>query len=76
MSVERINIRVRPNAPQNTITELDDGTLQVRLTTSPVDGKANEALIKRLSKYLGVAQRDITIVRGQRSKNKVIEVIR
>ena len=44
--------------------------LRIRLQALPVKGRANEALIKWLAKELGVAQRDITLVRGASSRQK------
>jgi uncharacterized protein YggU (UPF0235/DUF167 family) len=50
------------------------GALLVRVTAAPVDGAANEAIARVLSKRLGVAVRAIRIVGGQTSKSKVVEI--
>lgn len=47
---------------------------QVRLTASPVDGEANEQLIKILSEYFSVAKSNISIRKGKTGKKKIIEV--
>jgi len=44
-----LHIKVVPRASKNEIQGLHDGALKIRLTTPPVDGKANQALIKFLS---------------------------
>ena len=68
-------MRVLPRAKRNEIVELlSDGTLKVRLTAPPVGGKANQALIKFLSKLLGVAKSKIEIRSGATSRNKLISV--
>ena len=68
-------IRVTPNAKRNEISEfLDDGTIRIRLTAPPVDGKANSALIEFLSKVLGVKRSDIEIIAGETSRNKLVSV--
>ena len=54
---------------------LEDGTLKVRLTTAPVDGKANAALVKILAEHFNVAPSQVEIVRGHRSKTKVVQII-
>ena len=46
----------------------------VRLQAPPVEGAANEALVKFLSKRLGLRPADITITAGERSRDKVLEI--
>ncbi len=45
-------VKVKPNSQQQKIEELADGSLNVHLKSPPVDGKANEELIKLLAKNL------------------------
>jgi len=75
-----VSIHVMPNAPQTKVDGLygEEGqqALRVRLHALPMDGKANEALVKWLAKELGVAQRDITLVRGQTSQRKQLRIDR
>jgi len=49
--------------------------LKVRLTAPPVDGAANEALVALLAERLGVPKRQVVIVRGATSRQKVVEVV-
>jgi len=51
-----------------------DGQLRARVTARPVDGAANEALIRLLAAELGVARGRITIVRGATARVKVVEI--
>jgi uncharacterized protein (TIGR00251 family) len=68
-------IRVTPGAKRNEIDGfLEDGTIRVRLTAPPVEGKANTALIEFLSKVLGVRRSDIEIVAGETSRNKLVSI--
>lgn len=73
-----LTVHVTPNAPKTRVDGLYEEpgqeALRVRLQALPVDGKANEALVKWLSKELGVAQRDITLVRGQTSRHKQLRL--
>jgi uncharacterized protein len=74
-----IAIRLTPKASSNRIGEartLPDGTeqLAVYVTAVPESGKANEAMIRLLSKHLNVAPSRITVIRGATSRNKIIEI--
>ena len=48
--------------------------MRVRLAAPPVDGKANQRLIRLLAKRLGVRQVDVAIIHGLSSREKVIEI--
>jgi uncharacterized protein len=68
-----ITVRVIPRSSKNTL-EWEQGTLKARLTATPVDGAANEALIALLAERLGVPKRSISIVRGTTGRQKVVEI--
>ena len=67
-------VRVSPRAKRNAIGGEHDGLLKIGLTAPPVDGAANAALIKLLSKTLGVSKSSVTIVSGQSSRTKRVRV--
>lgn len=67
-------IRVQPRASRSEVVGELDGALKVRLAAPPVDGEANEELIRFLAKLFGVSRRQISILSGQTSKNKLIRV--
>ena len=69
-----LNIRVQPGASKNMITGYTSGVLNIKITTRPEKGKANESLIKYLSKLLGVAKSNISIQKGITSRNKLIVI--
>lgn len=69
----RLNIKVIPNAKQNKIVE-EVGRFKVYLTAPPVGGKANKALIEFLAEHFGVKKNQIKIVRGEKSREKVVVV--
>ncbi len=71
----RISVQVVPRSSQNTVIPLGGDLFKVKLTAVPVDGKANETLIKLLSEYFGVSKSKIQIVKGERGKKKVVEII-
>lgn len=68
-----MNIRVIPNAKKNDISE-DEGRIKVRVKAPAVGGKANKALIQLLAEFFKVSKKDIRIVRGEKSREKVIEI--
>jgi uncharacterized protein (TIGR00251 family) len=66
---------VTPHASKNEIVEvLSDGTIKIRLTAPPVDGKANDALLKFLAKILKVPITSIDILAGAGGRDKLISV--
>jgi len=70
----RFEVRVAPRASRNRVLGVQEGALKVALTAPPVDGAANEALKKLLSKMLGVSKSNVEIVRGDRARVKVLRV--
>jgi uncharacterized protein (TIGR00251 family) len=68
------DVRVAPRASRDAIAGEHAGALKVSLTAPPVDGKANAALAALLAEALGVAVRDVRIVRGETGRNKRVEV--
>ncbi|MFH1029737.1 MAG: DUF167 domain-containing protein [bacterium] len=69
-----LNIKVIPRAKKNEVIKIDEGHYRARLTAAPVNGKANEALIKVLSEYFGVSKSAVVIVRGEKGREKAIEI--
>ena len=67
----RIEVKVIPYASKNELIKTETG-YTARIASAPVDGKANEALIALLSNKLGVAKKDIEIIKGITSRNKII----
>ncbi|EKD43109.1 MAG: hypothetical protein ACD_72C00454G0001 [uncultured bacterium] len=74
--MSKIKIRVLPRSSKNEVVgEMADGTLKVKLTAPPVDGKANDALIKLLADHFDITKSKIKIATGATSKNKTIEIL-
>ena len=69
-------VRVTPRASRNEIVELlEDGTVKVRLATSPADDEANAALLDFLAEILGVPRSKLDIVAGVIGRDKLISVV-
>ncbi|NDJ24160.1 hypothetical protein GS682_21425 [Nostoc sp. B(2019)] len=67
-------VKVKPNSKQQKIEEQPDGSLIVYLKSPPVDGKANEELIKLLAEKFDVSKSYIKIKTGLSSRQKLIEI--
>lgn len=68
-----LQIKVIPGARKNLYKE-DQGMIKVYLTTPPVDGRANEALCGFLADYFHVRASSVEIIKGLKSRNKVINI--
>jgi uncharacterized protein (TIGR00251 family) len=69
-----IAVRVQPRAGRDEIAGERGGALVVRLTAPPAEGRANEALCRLLARRLGVGRTRVTLVRGHRSRDKVVRI--
>ncbi|MBR3169608.1 DUF167 domain-containing protein [Candidatus Saccharibacteria bacterium] len=69
----KIQVTVKPGAKNEKIVTSGDGLI-VYLHARAHDGEANAALIKVLAEYYGVSKGQVTIIRGVKSKQKLIEI--
>ncbi|MFH1124326.1 MAG: DUF167 domain-containing protein [Pseudomonadota bacterium] len=69
-----IKVKVLPRSSKNQITGMEGSLYKVKITSPPVEGMANEALIAYLSKRLGVAKSHIEIISGKTSRTKSLRV--
>jgi uncharacterized protein (TIGR00251 family) len=69
-----VDVRAKPNAKKSAITQEREGALEVRVAAPPVDGAANDELLRFLAATLGVPRRDVRLVRGTSSRLKRVEV--
>jgi uncharacterized protein len=70
----KISLKVQPNAGRNEIVGRVDGVWKIKIGAPPDKGKANKELIDFLSQVLKIRKDSLSLVRGQTSHNKVIEV--
>lgn len=69
----KINAKVIPNAKHNRIQKDEDG-LRIYITQPAVDGKANKAIIPFLAKHFGIKKSQVSIIKGIKSRYKLIQV--
>lgn len=71
----KIFIHAKPNAREEKVKKIDPTNFIVAVKEPPRQGRANQAIIKLLSKYLDITQSRIKITKGWGSKEKIIEII-
>jgi uncharacterized protein len=69
-----LSCRVQPNSKKDLIGDIRDDQLVIHLCAPAVEGKANEALIKFLSRRLKVAKSRISLVQGEKNRKKVVSI--
>jgi uncharacterized protein (TIGR00251 family) len=67
-------IHVKPNSKQQSIQQEEDGSFTIRLKSPPVDGKANEELIRLLATTFDVPKSSIRIKSGAGGRKKLVEI--
>lgn len=70
----RLKIYVQPRAAKSEVVGMHGDAIKIRLAAPPVDGAANEELIRFVAKSLGVPQRNVVLVGGQTSRTKVVDI--
>jgi uncharacterized protein len=69
-----LRIKAKPNAKQNQVQRLPDGTLQVKVKAPAQDGKANEELVSFLAEILAIPRKKITVVSGHTAPFKKLQI--
>jgi len=69
-----LELKVIPNAPRDEIAGWLGDVLKVKIHAPALEGRANDALLDFLATATGVHRRDVTLLRGDRSRQKVVRV--
>jgi uncharacterized protein len=67
-------VRAQPRATKSAIVGEVEGALKLKLAAPPLDGAANEELIRFLAKLFAVPRRNISILSGASAKTKIIRI--
>lgn len=70
-----LRLHVQPRAAANGLAGMQGDMLKIRLTTPPVDGKANKAVVAYLAKLFHLPQSAFSIKRGQQSRSKTLVIM-
>ncbi len=68
-------VRVIPRSPREEVDGFSGDVVRIRLTAPPVENRANEALVRFLSRMLDVPRRQIEIVSGGTGRRKIVRVV-
>ncbi|WP_284452709.1 DUF167 domain-containing protein [Parachlamydia acanthamoebae] len=74
LSQTTLAIKVIPNASRNAILGWENDELKMHIASVPEKGKANEAVIKFLAKFLGLRKQQIQIIRGETNRHKILQI--
>ena len=69
-----VNVRVHPGARKNGVGGVHAGAVKISLTTPPMDGRANEALIAFVAEMLRIPRGRANLVSGMTSRTKVLRI--
>ena len=67
-----LSVHVQPGAKKTQLAGIYGDAVKIRLSAPPVDGKANEALCLFLARAFACAPREVSVIRGQTSRQKII----
>jgi uncharacterized protein (TIGR00251 family) len=69
-----LTLHVQPGARQTTVAGLHNAALKIRLAAPPIEGRANEALLRFIADFFKVPLRDVELKQGEQSRHKRVEV--
>jgi uncharacterized protein (TIGR00251 family) len=67
-------LHVQPGAKRSEISGLHGEALKIRLAAPPIEGRANEALLRFIADKFDVPQREVELLRGGQSRHKMVKV--
>ena len=67
-------VRVVPRASRSEIVGLHNGALKIRVAAPPVEGAANDELVKFVAKKIGVPPSSVTLISGASSRSKTLRI--
>ena len=70
-----IRVRLTPRGSKNEILGWDGDTLRIKVMAPPVEGAANKALVEFLAEKFGVKRGQVSIVSGERSREKTLRIV-
>ncbi len=69
-----LTLHVQPGAKRTEVSGLHGEALKIRLAAPPVEGRANEALLKFIADFFGVPLRQVELKQGGQSRHKVVAI--
>ncbi len=69
-----LSVRVLPRSSKEEVAGFAEGAVRIRLTAPPLDNRANEALVKFLSRVFDVPRRQVELIAGGTGRNKIVRI--
>jgi uncharacterized protein len=69
-----LTLHVQPGAKRSEIAGLHGDALKIRLAAPPIEGRANDALLRFVAELFGVPLRNVELLRGAQSRHKMVKV--
>ena len=69
-----VRVRVQPGAKKPGIVGYEAGVLRLKVSAPPLEGRANEAAVEAVAELMGVRRSQVSIMRGDHSRDKTIRV--
>ena len=69
-----LRVRVQPRASRDEVLGWRDDALRVRVGAPPLDGRANDAVVRLIARAAGVPRAAVRVVGGERSRDKLVSV--
>ncbi|HEY5995184.1 MAG TPA: DUF167 domain-containing protein [Gallionellaceae bacterium] len=69
-----LTLHVQPGAKRSEIAGLHGDALKIRLAAPPIEGRANEALMRFISELFNVPLRNVELLRGAQSRHKMVKI--
>ncbi|QMT59517.1 MULTISPECIES: DUF167 domain-containing protein [unclassified Legionella] len=70
-----LRLYIQPGAKKTEIVGLYEGALKIRLNSPPIEGRANKTLLKYMAELFKVPIKQVTLLRGDKSRHKVLSII-
>lgn len=72
----KVTIIAHPNSKKPRVEKDLLETIHVYVSEPPLEGKANNAIRESLAKYFGIKKSSVLLISGEKSKNKVFEILK
>lgn len=70
----RLAVQISPNAKRSEVIGVLEDVLKIRLQAQPIEGKANEALVRFIAESLALPRSAVVITHGHTNKKKLLEI--
>ena len=70
-----VHVHVTPNAKEPGVTRVGEASFDVRVDEKALGGRANKRLLEILAEHFDVPRSQVSIVRGEKSRDKVVKVV-